>query len=58
MVVYRTVDLYDPDKLREADDPNDKTRECIYIGRRVKNDTKCLEKLFELCTTMTKQQKG
>jgi hypothetical protein len=53
------ADLYDPDKmpenLREAHDRNDETLERIYIGRRFKNDTERLEKLFELYTKMTTQ---
>ena len=51
------ADLYDPDKiptnLREAHDRNDETLERIYIGRRFRNDTERLEKLFELYTKMT-----
>lgn len=51
------ADLYDPesmpDNLREAHDRNDETLERIYIGRRFKNDTERLEKLFELYTRMT-----
>ena len=51
------ADLYDPDtmpaNLREAHDRNDETLERIYIGRRFKNDTERLEKLFELYTKMT-----
>jgi hypothetical protein len=50
------ADLYDPDampaNLREAHDRNDETLERIYIGRRFKNDTERLEKLFELYTKM------
>jgi hypothetical protein len=50
-------DLYDPDAmpadLRAAHDRNDETLERIYIGRRFKNDTERLEKLFELYTQMT-----
>src|SRR5207245_10808687 len=46
------ADLYDPDKmpadLREAHERNDETLERIYIGRRFKNDTERLEKLFEM----------
>ena len=46
------ADLYDPVKmpanLREAHERNDETLERIYIGRRFKNDTERLEKLFEL----------
>ncbi len=52
------ADLYAPDKmpkdLREAHDRNDETLERIYIGRRFKNDTERLEKLFELYTKMTR----
>ncbi|MDB9881300.1 lactate dehydrogenase [Planktomarina temperata] len=51
------ADLYDPDKmpddLRAAHDRNDETLERIYIGRRFRNDTERLEKLFELYTKMT-----
>ena len=51
------ADLYDPDKmpeeLRRAHDQNDEVLERIYIGRRFKNDTERLEKLFELYTKMT-----
>ncbi len=53
------ADLYTPDKmpdnLHEAHDRNDETLERIYIGRRFKNDTERLEKLFDLYTKMTKQ---
>ncbi|MGB0921377.1 MAG: class I SAM-dependent DNA methyltransferase [Alphaproteobacteria bacterium] len=51
------ADLYDPEKmpedLRRAHDRNDEVLERIYIGRRFKNDTERLEKLFELYTKMT-----
>lgn len=51
------ADLYDPgkmpDDLREAHERNDEALERIYIGRRFKNDTERLEKLFELYTKMT-----
>jgi len=51
------ADLYDPDNmpenLRHAHDRNDELLERIYIGRRFKNDTERLEKLFELYTKMT-----
>lgn len=51
------AELYDPEKmpanLREAHEHNDETLERIYIGRRFKNDTERLEKLFELYTKMT-----
>ena len=42
-----------PADLRAAHDRNDETLERIYIGRRFKNDTERLEKLFELYTKMT-----
>ncbi|MFN3817377.1 class I SAM-dependent DNA methyltransferase [Blastomonas sp.] len=51
------ADLYDPQampaNLREAHERNDEVLERIYIGRRFKNDTERLEKLFELYTKMT-----
>ena len=51
------ADLYDPENmpanLRAAHERNDETLERIYIGRRFKNDTERLEKLFELYTKMT-----
>lgn len=51
------AELYDPGRmpanLREAHEQNDETLERIYIGRRFKNDTERLEKLFELYTQMT-----
>jgi hypothetical protein len=51
------AELYDPatmpGNLREAHERNDETLERIYIGRRFKNDTERLEKLFELYTMMT-----
>ena len=51
------ADLYDPKEmpanLKEAHEQNDETLERIYIGRRFKNDTERLEKLFELYTKMT-----
>jgi hypothetical protein len=54
------ADLYDPENmpanLREAHDRNDAVLERIYIGRRFKNDTERLEKLFELYTKMTDGQ--
>jgi len=50
------ADLYDPeampDNLRQAHE-HDEVLECIYIGRRFKNDTERLEKLFDLYTEMT-----
>jgi hypothetical protein len=54
------ADLYDPKKmpenLRAAHDRNDETLERIYIGRRFRNDTERLEKLFELYTKMTQKK--
>ncbi len=51
------AELYDPEKmpanLRHAHERNDEVLERIYIGRRFKNDTERLEKLFELYTQMT-----
>lgn len=51
------ADLYDPetmpDNLRQAHEQNDEVLERIYIGRRFKNDTERLEKLFDLYTRMT-----
>lgn len=51
------ADLYDPEKmpvdLREAHERNDEVLERIYIGRRFRNDTERLEKLFELYVKMT-----
>ena len=51
------AELYDPEKmpanLRAAHDRNDEALERIYIGRRFRNDTERLEKLFELYTKMT-----
>ncbi|MGR3802016.1 MAG: class I SAM-dependent DNA methyltransferase [Marinibacterium profundimaris] len=53
------ADLYDPEKmpadLQAAHDHNDEVLERIYIGRRFRNDTERLEKLFELYTKMTKK---
>lgn len=51
------AELYDPEKmpsdLRDAHERNDEVLERIYIGRRFRNDTERLEKLFELYTKMT-----
>jgi len=51
------AELYDPDNmpdnLRRAHERNDEVLERIYIGRRFKNDTERLEKLFNLYTRMT-----
>ena len=56
------ADLYDPEamppNLREAHERNDEVLERIYIGRRFKNDTERLEKLFELYTKMTTKPKA
>ncbi len=46
-----------PDNLRHAHERNDEVLERIYIGRRFKNDTERLEKLFDLYTKMTAEQK-
>ncbi|TXF99224.1 class I SAM-dependent DNA methyltransferase [Massilia arenae] len=50
-------DLYEPgkmpDNLRRAHERNDEVMERVYIGRRFKNDTERLEKLFELYSKMT-----
>jgi hypothetical protein len=54
------ADLYDPEAmptdLREAHERNDEVLERIYIGRRFRNDTERLEKLFELYIKMTAGQ--
>jgi hypothetical protein len=51
------ADLYDPDTmpddLKRAHEDNDEVLERIYIGRRFRNDTERLEKLFDLYTKMT-----
>ena len=51
------AELYDPRKmpenLRHAQDRNDECLERIFIGRRFKNDTERLEKLFALYVKMT-----
>jgi hypothetical protein len=59
------ADLYDP-KARDAKYPDmrvahdriDETLGRIYIGRRFRNDTERLEKLFELYTQMTGGQES
>jgi hypothetical protein len=57
------ADLYEPENmpedLRRAHEQNDEILERIYIGRRFKNDTERLEKLFNFYTKMTsvRQQK-
>ena len=54
------ADMYDPIRMdtefplvRTAHEHNDEVLERIYIGRRFKNDTERLEKLFDLYTKMT-----
>jgi hypothetical protein len=51
------ADLYDPEEmpenLRAAHEANDEVLERIYIGRRFRNDTERLEKLFDMYTKMT-----
>jgi hypothetical protein len=50
------TDLYDntmPEDLRAAHERNDEVLERIYIGRRFKNDTERLEKLFDLYIKVT-----
>ena len=51
------ADLYDPDampdNLRHAHEQNDEVLERIYIGRRFRNDTERLEKLFNMYVKMT-----
>ncbi|AZV18581.1 DNA methyltransferase [Mesorhizobium sp. M7A.F.Ce.TU.012.03.2.1] len=55
------ADLYDsdamPSDLREAHERNDDVLERIYIGRRFRNDTERLEKLFEMYTKMTARKR-
>lgn len=50
------AELYEPESmpenLRRAHEQNDEALERIYIGRRFKNDTERLEKLFDLYTKM------
>jgi hypothetical protein len=50
------VSLYDPDEmpadLRDAHEKNDEVLDRIYIGRRFRNDSERLGKLFELETKM------
>lgn len=55
------ADLYDPEKMPEnlslAHEQNDEVLERIFIGRRFKNDTERLEKLFDLYTKMIAAEK-
>jgi len=50
------ADLYDPDgmpaDLRAAHERNDEVLERIFVGRRFKNDTERLEKLFDMYVSM------
>lgn len=53
------ADMYDPEEMdtkypdsRAAHGRDDETLERIYIGRRFRNDTERLEKLFEMYTQM------
>jgi hypothetical protein len=57
------AEIYAPDRMdkefplvRQAHDCNDEVLERIYIGRRFKNDTERLEKLFELYIKMSASQ--
>jgi hypothetical protein len=53
------ADLYNPEAMPEdvrlAHERNDEVLERIYIGRRFKNDTERLQKLFDLYIAMTKR---
>lgn len=56
------AELYDPEAtmaedLARAHDVNDEVIERIYIGRRFKNDTERLERLFDLYTKTAGQAK-
>ena len=54
------AELYNPEKmpedLRRAHERNDEVLERIYIGRRFRNDTERLEKLFALYTKMSQEK--
>jgi hypothetical protein len=59
------ADMYDFERMdtefprvRAAHEANDEVLERIYIGRRFKNDTERLEKLFDLYTKMTAKKKA
>lgn len=56
------ADLYGPDlmpdDLRGAHERNDEVLERIYIGRRFRNDTERLEKLFEMYVAMSRDKKS
>ncbi len=45
-----------PEELRRAHERNDELVDRIYVGRRFRNDTERLEKLFDLYTKMTATQ--
>jgi len=53
-------DLYDPEKmpidLKKAHERNDEILERIYIGRKFKNDSERLEKLFQLYSRTIKKE--
>ncbi len=53
-----SADLYDPEampeNLRQAHERNDEVLERIYIGRRFRNDTERLEKLFSMYASAQK----
>jgi hypothetical protein len=46
-----------PTHLRDAHERNDEVLERIYIGRRFRNDTERLEKLFAMYTQLTAAEK-
>ena len=52
------AELYDkmPEDLRRAHERNDEVVERIYVGRRFRNDSERLDKLFELYTKMAPAQ--
>ena len=54
------ADLYEPEampeNLRRAHERNDEALERIYIGRRFRNDSERLERLFDLYAKMTAEQ--
>lgn len=56
------ADLYEsermPSDLRAAHDRNDETLERIYIGRRFRNDTERLEKLFDMYAKMIRDEES
>ena len=56
------AELYDPAKmpenLRAAHERNDEILERIYIGRRFRNDTERLEKLFDMYASTVAKEVG